>query len=74
MLLLIKPKNVIKKVELCVLTLYIQEMLTLFNVRTRLFHKTPSFVELNEAILRIKQFEEEKFAFPLIEAPLTNLQ
>lgn len=74
MLLLIKPKNVIKKVQLCVLTLYIQEMLTLFNVRTCLFHKTPSFVELNEAILRIKQFEERKFAFPLIEAPLTNLQ
>ena len=49
-------------------------MLTLFNVRTRLFHKTPSFVELNEAILRIKQFEERKFAFPSIEAPLTNLQ
>ena len=74
MLRLIKPKNVIKKVQLCVLTLYIQEMLTLFNVRIRLFHKTPSFVELNEAILRIKQFEEQKFAFPLIEAPLTNLQ
>ena len=56
------------------LTLYIQEMLTLFIVKINFFRISPSNVELNEAIFQIQQFEERKFAFPLIEAPLTNMQ